>query len=250
MKYQLVDQNGARLQDVELRDDLFGIEPHAVVVHQALLRQLANARQGTHDTKTRGEVEGSTKKLFRQKGTGRARQGGVRAPHRRGGGTVFGPHPRSYRQAMPRKMRRLAIRSVLSAKARDGELILVQALAFPEPKTRVMVQVLKNLRADGSTMIATQTPDAGVILAARNLDHVFTLPAGLLNVGDLLRHKYLVLTLDAARHVESLWSSEGAGAEPAVEPEPVTPARPARARRTARPRTEQPVSEEPAEEAP
>jgi len=145
MKYQLVDQKGAKLEEVELRDDVFGIEPNTTVVHQALLRQLANARQGTHDTKTRGEVEGSTRKLFRQKGTGRARQGGARAPHRKGGGVVFGPHPRSYRQAMPKKMRRLAIRSVLSAKARDGELILIKGFEFEQPKTKAMIQVLKDL---------------------------------------------------------------------------------------------------------
>lgn len=208
MKYQVLDQKGAKLRQIDLRDDVFGIEPNASVVHQALVRQLANARQGTHDTKTRGEVEGSTRKLFRQKGTGRARQGAIRAPHRKGGGIVFGPHPRSYRQDMPKKMRRLAIRSVLSAKARDGELILVDALAFPEPKTKAMLQVLEDLRADGSTLIATPAPDSAVILAARNIGSLFTLPAPQLNVGQMLAHRYLIMTVDAARRAEALWSTQ------------------------------------------
>lgn len=205
MKYQVVDQKGANLRQIDLRDDVFGIEPNTSVVHQALVRQLANARQGTHDTKTRGEVEGSTRKLFRQKGTGRARQGGVRAPHRKGGGIVFGPHPRSYRKDMPKKMRRLAIRSVLSAKARDGELILVDNFEFAVPKTKEMLQVLRAVQADGSALIATPTPENGVILAARNIDNVYTIPANQLNVRQLLAYRYLVMTVDAARIAEGLW---------------------------------------------
>ncbi len=220
MRYPVLDQRGAKLPDVDLQDDVFGLPPHTAVVHQALVRQLANGRQGTHDTKTRGQVEGSTRKLYRQKGTGRARQGAIRAPHRRGGGTVFGPHPRSYRQGMPKKMRRLAIRSVLSAKARDGELILVSGLEFPEPKTKALLQVLKDLRADGSTLIATPRPEQGVILAARNINHVFTLPATQLNVRQMLAYRYLIMTIDAARHVEALW---GAGSpSSATEAPPAT----------------------------
>jgi len=208
MKYQVVDQKGANVRQIDLRDDVFGIEPNVSVVHQALVRHLANARQGTHDTKTRGEVRGSTRKLFRQKGTGRARQGAIRAPHRKGGGIVFGPHPRSYRQDMPKKMRRLAIRSVLSAKARDGELILVDALDFPTPKTKEMLQVLKAVQANGSALIATPVPENGVILAARNIENVFTIPANQLNVGQLLAYRYLVMTLDAARMAEELWGKD------------------------------------------
>ena len=220
MKYQVVDQKGANLSQIDLRDDVFGIEPNISVVHQALVRQQANARQGTHDTKTRGEVQGSTHKLFRQKGTGRARQGGIRAPHRRGGGIVFGPHPRSYRQDIPKKMRRLAIRSVLSAKARDGELILLDALEFPEPKTKAMIQVLKAVRADGSALIAMAAPESGVILAARNIENVFTLPATQLNVRQMLAYRYLVLTVDAARKAEELWAPSALGAGRNLQTEP------------------------------
>ena len=205
MDYQLLNQTGAALSPVELRNDVFGLEPHAAVVHQALVRQLANARQGTHSTKTRGEVEGSTKKLFRQKGTGRARQGGARAPHRRGGGIVFGPRPRSYRQRMPKKMRRLAIRSVLSAKVKDGELILLDTLAYDAPGTKAFLETLKAIGVDGSALVVTDMPNANVVLSARNIEGIFTLPAAQINVRSVLSHKYLVMTLEAARVAEGLW---------------------------------------------
>lgn len=217
MDYPLLNQAGTQLSTVQLRDDVFGLVPHEAVVHQALLRQLANARQGTHDTKTRGEVEGSTRKLYRQKGTGRARQGGIRAPHRRGGGITFGPHPRSYRQAMPKKMRRLAIRSVLSAKAREGELVLVDALTFPEIKTKLMTEVLEALKVQGTALVVTEAPQQEVILSARNVPGVFTLPAPQLNVATLLAHRYLVLTLAAARRAEEIWGAPAAAAAAAEE---------------------------------
>lgn len=213
MQYTLRNQQGAELEQVDLQDHVFGLAPNTAVVHQALLRQLANARQGTHNTKTRGEVAGSTRKLYRQKGTGRARQGAIRAPHRRGGGIVFGPQPRSYRQAMPKKMRRLAIRSVLSAKAADGELVLVDRLAFDHARTKAMQEVLRNLQVDGPALVVTEEPDAAVIQSAGNLQGVFTLPAYQLNVGSLLSHRYLVMTLAAARRAEALW---GAASETAV----------------------------------
>lgn len=212
MDYPLLNQAGTQLSTVQLRDDVFGLVPHEAVVHQALLRQLANARQGTSDTKTRGEVEGSTRKIYRQKGTGRARQGGIRAPHRRGGGITFGPHPRSYRQAMPKKMRRLAIRSVLSAKAREGELVLVDALTFPEIKTKLMTKVLEALKVEGTVLVVTEAPQQEVILSARNVPGVFTLPAPQLNVATLLAHRYLVLTLAAARRAEEIWGAATAAA--------------------------------------
>jgi len=169
MEYPLHNQLGTQVGTVELRDDVFGIVPNTAVVHQALVRQLANGRQGTHSTKTRGEVAGSTKKLYRQKGTGRARQGSIRAPHRRHGGIVFGPKPRSYRQAMPKKMRRLAIRSVLSAKAADGELLLVDSLSLGTPKTKDMATVLRALQVQGTTLVVMAPPTENVVLAARNL---------------------------------------------------------------------------------
>lgn len=205
MDYPLINQEGAQKGTVSLRDDVFGMTPNGAVVHQTLVAQLANARQGTHDTKTRGEVAGSTKKLYRQKGTGRARQGASRAPHRKGGGVVFGPHPRDHSQALPKKMRRLAIRSVISAKAADGELVLVESLAFPEPKTKAMVETLRNLGIDATALVVTEKPDRNLVLSARNVPGVFTLPAAQLNVATMLAHRYLVLTQEAARRVEQLW---------------------------------------------
>lgn len=210
MDYQLLSQQGAQQGTAPLRDDVFALTPNEAVVHQALVRQLANARQGTHDTKTRGEVAGSTKKLYRQKGTGRARQGGVRAPHRRGGGIAFGPHPRDYRQDMPKKMRRLAIRSVLSTKAGDGELVLVEDLSFSEPKTKAMLDTLRLLGVDGTALVVTERPDRNLILSARNIPGVYTLPAAQLNVATLLSYKYLVMTVGAARRAEALWGAAAA----------------------------------------
>ncbi len=210
MEYPLHNQQGSQVGTVQLRDDVFGLTPNGAVVHQAMVRQLANARQGTSSTKTRGEVAGSTKKLFRQKGTGRARQGSVRAPHRRHGGIVFGPKPRSYRQAMPRKMRRLAIRSVLSSKAADGELLLLESLELGSPKTKDMNLVLQALNASGTTLVVMAPPTDNVVLASRNLPGVYTLPAQTVNVRALLTHKYLVMTLDAVRAAEGLWGLEAA----------------------------------------
>lgn len=207
MDYQLLSQQGTQQGTVPLRDDVFALTPNEAVVHQALVRQLANARQGTHDTKTRGEVAGSTKKLYRQKGTGRARQGGIRAPHRRGGGIAFGPHPRDYRQDMPKKMRRLAIRSVLSTKAGDGELVLVEDLSFSEPKTKAMLDTLHRLGVVGTALVVTEQPERNLILSARNIPGVFTLPAAQLNVATLLSYKYLVMTVGAARRAEALWGA-------------------------------------------
>lgn len=221
MQYPVHNISGAQVETIDLRDDVFGLVPHVAVVHQALLRQLANARQGTHSTKTRGEVDGSTRKLFKQKGTGRARQGSIRAPHRRGGGIVFGPKPRDYRQAMPKKMRRLAIRSVLSAKAAEEELVLVDQLAFSDIGTKQMVNALKQLNVDGTALLVMDPSDQNVVLSARNLEGVYTLPAAQLNVGTVLSYKYLVMTVAAARKAEALWGladkarrvSEGDSAE-------------------------------------
>src|SRR5690242_6335105 len=145
MNVDVYDLNGAVVGTAELDDTVWGIEPNVSVMHQALVRQLANARLGTHDTKTRGEVRGGGRKPWRQKGTGRARQGSIRAPHWRGGGIVWGPHPRSYEQDMPKKMRRLAIRSALSVKARDNQLVVVSGLDELEPRTRAVKEALARL---------------------------------------------------------------------------------------------------------
>ncbi|MDD5082118.1 MAG: 50S ribosomal protein L4 [Dehalococcoidales bacterium] len=193
------------VKHIDVSDYVFAAPFNEAVVHQAMLQQRANARQGTADTKTRGEVAGTGRKMFRQKGTGEARAGMRRSPVRRGGGIVFGPEPRSYRQSMPRKMRQLAIRCLLSAKVKVGELLVVEQLQLGEPKTKEMARILAALKADASVLIATVEPEENVIKSARNLPGVKTTLAGLLNVLDLLSYKTVLLTEDAVRHVEQLW---------------------------------------------
>ena len=206
------DTEGRVVGEIELRDDVFGVPFNQAVVHQALVRQLANSRQGTVDTRTRGEVVGSTRKLFRQKGTGRARQGAIRAPHHRGGGVVFGPQPRSFAQAMPKKMRRLAIRVVLSNKAAEGQLAVVKGLELEQPKTKDMLRILTALKSERTALVVTPQKSRNVYLSARNLPGVTTLPADQLNVGDLLKHTNLVITEDAVRRVEEALRPEAAPA--------------------------------------
>ncbi len=156
--------------DLELSETVFGAPVNEGLVHQAVVRYLANQRQGTASTKTRGEVSGGGRKPWRQKGTGRARQGSIRAPQWVGGGTVFGPKPRDYRQAMPKKARRAALRSALSSKVASGELLVLDELTFEEPKTKKMVEVLQNLKAAGaSALVVTGELDRNVILSARNI---------------------------------------------------------------------------------
>jgi len=193
------------VKHIEISDDVFGVPFNQAVVHQAMVRQRANARQGTASTKTRGEVSGTTRKLFRQKGTGYARGGSRRSPLRRGGGITFGPKPRSYRQAMPKKMRQLALRCVLSAKAGDGELMILEQLKLDEPKTKEMVRILVALGVDSSALIATSEPEENVVKSARNLPGIKTIPASLLNVIDILSYKMLLMPEAAVRKVEQLW---------------------------------------------
>ena len=176
-------------------------------MHQALVRQRANARQGTSSTKTRGEVAGSTRKIYRQKHTGESRAGSIKSPLRRGGGTVFGPKPRDYSQALPKKMRRLALRCVLSAKASDGELKVLEDLKLDQPKTKEMVKILIALGVDSSALVAMAEPEENVVKSARNLPGIKTIPASLLNVVDLLSYKLLIMTEAAVRTVEQLWGS-------------------------------------------
>ncbi len=196
---------GEVTRHIEISDQVFAAPFNQAVVHQVLVRQRANARQGTASTKTRSEVSGSTRKLFRQKGTGMARAGSKKSPLRRGGGIIFGPQPRSYRQAIPRKMRQLALRCVLSAKARDGELVILEQLKFPEPKTKEMVRILTALGVDSSALIVNGEPEENVIKSARNLIGIKTLPASLMNVVDILSYKMLLMTVSAVRKAEQLW---------------------------------------------
>jgi len=199
---------GEVVEQVEISDQVFAVPFNEGVVHQAMVRQQANARQGTASTKTRSEVSGSSAKLFRQKGTGLARAGSRRSPLRRGGGITFGPQPRSYRQAMPKKMRQLAIRCVLSAKAGDGELKVLKELKLKEPKTKQMVQILTALGVDSSALIVTSEPEDSVVKSARNLKGIKTMPANLINVLDILSYKILLMTVTAVRKVEQLWGKK------------------------------------------
>jgi large subunit ribosomal protein L4 len=197
--------DGKVVDHIEVNEQVFGVPFNEAVVHQAMVRQQANARQGTASAKTRGEVSGSTRKLYAQKHTGHSRAGSIRSPLRRGGGIIFGPKPRSYRQAMPKKMRRLALRCVLSAKVRDEELIVLEKLELPEPKTKEMVRILMALGVDSSALIVTSELDENVVKSARNLPGIKIMPANLLNVVDILSFKMLLMTVSAVRKAEELW---------------------------------------------
>src|SRR5688572_27498854 len=199
MKLTVYALKGKDIGSIAVDDAVFGIEPHKPAIRQALLAQLANRRAGTHNTKTRGEVRGSTRKIRRQKGIGASRQGAIRAPHHRHGGIVFGPKQRSYKQALPKMVRRLAIRSVLSAKAADGELKVIRGLAVDTPKTKTIAALLGALEMSRSALLVTEQMDRNLLLSSRNLPGAKTLPADYLNVADLLTHHGLVMTEEAVR---------------------------------------------------
>ena len=187
MKANVVDLRGSALREIDLDDRVFGIEPNAAVVHQAVVTQEANARQGTHDTRTRGEVAGGGKKPYRQKGTGYARQGSRRAPHYRGGGIVFGPHPRSYEKALPQKMRRLAMRSVLSARAAEDALTIVDAFTLESPKTKALLETLDTLGVAARRVVVLWRAKRWHVARGANLDDVHVVTPNGLNLRDLLR---------------------------------------------------------------
>ncbi|MFC2007472.1 50S ribosomal protein L4 [Chloroflexota bacterium] len=208
MQVPVYNLGGEEVKRIEISDHVFAIPFNEGVVHQTLITQRANARQGTAATKTRGNVSGSTRKLFRQKGTGSARAGSRRSPIRRGGGITFGPHPRNYRQGLPTKMRRLALRCVLSAKVEEGELKILEELKFDEPRTKQMVQVLTALGADSSTLIVTSEPENNVIKSARNIPGIKTMPANLINVLDILSYNMLLMTETSVRRAEQLWGKK------------------------------------------
>lgn len=203
MQVPIVNSEGAQVGTADLRDDIFGIEPNRSVMHQALVRQLANARLGTVKTKTRGEVSGSGMKMWRQKGTGRARQGQKRAPHWRKGGVAFGPRPRSYEQSMPKKMRRLALKSALSVKVQNSQLILLQDFGATNAKTKEMAGLLKRVANARSTLIILPAGDnTAVVRSARNIDKVKTLRHDYLNIRDLLGFDVVILPVDAVQQIE------------------------------------------------
>lgn len=216
MIVDVVDKQGAVVAQTELDDSVWGIEPNIPVMHQALVRQQANARLGTRDTKTRGEVRGGGRKPWRQKGTGRARQGSIRSPQWIGGGVVWGPHQRDFSQSMPRKMRRLAIRSALSAKVRDQQLTVMQGLSAVEPKTKAMKEVLGNLPVSRSVLIVTDGIVEPIRKSSGNLPDVWVVDARYLNVRDILKFERLLVTAEAIPVVEGLWALDEDRREPSV----------------------------------
>ncbi|MDQ3700853.1 MAG: 50S ribosomal protein L4 [Chloroflexota bacterium] len=228
----MYDATGAPTQNVTLNEAVFGATPNRALLHQAVVRQLANARQGTHDTQTRAEVSRTTKKVWRQKGTGRARQGSRKAPHWRGGGVVFGPHPRSYRQDMPKKMRRGALRSALAAKAAGGEVIVLQELTMSAPSTKGLAQLLGKVSSGRSQLIILDAPQRALQLSARNLPHVKAITTENVSVVDLLRFEHLVISLTALRRLEERYArpnfvapaTAASLAAPAAPASPATPA--------------------------
>ena len=200
--FKLMDQNGNNAGEVTLNDNVFSVEPNEAVVFDAIIRQRAGKRQGTSKVKNRSAVRGGGKKPWRQKGTGRARQGSIRSPQWRGGGTVFGPTPRSYAYTMPRKQRRLAIKSVLSQKMIDKDLIVLDKLTMSAPKTKDLVSMLNSLNVDGKVLIVSD--DNNVQLSARNLAKVKAVPVNGLNVEDAVNYDKLILTQDAVKKIEEV----------------------------------------------
>jgi large subunit ribosomal protein L4 len=202
MRVPVYNMAGETVGEIELREDIFSVPINAPVMHQALVRQQANAHLGTHKTKTRGEVSGGGRKPWRQKGTDRARHGSTREPQWRGGGVAHGPRPRSYRQKMPRKMRRLAYKSALSIKARERQIIVLDDLQMPAPKTREMASILEALAVDSSALILLPERNFNVEKSANNLPDVKTLRAHYLNIRDLLGYDYLLMPLGALEVIE------------------------------------------------
>lgn len=203
-KLTLYNQSGSEVGEIELNDSVFGIEPNRSVLHDAVVMQQASMRQGTHKTKGRSEVRGGGRKPWRQKGTGRARHGSIRSPIWVGGGVVFGPTPRDYSYKLPKKVRRLAIKSALSSKVQADEMIVLDKLSFEAPKTKEMVAVLKNFSADKKALIVTADYDEAVYLSSRNIPGVKWISADGVNVLDVLKYDKLIMTKDAVEKVEEV----------------------------------------------
>lgn len=207
---------GEVVGSANLDETVWGIEPNIAVMHQAVVRQQANARLGTHETKTRGEVRGGGRKPWRQKGTGRARQGSTRAPQWKGGGVVFGPHPRSYTQAMPRQMRRLALRSALSAKVRDERVTVLREFASIEPRTKEFKNLLGVLPQGRSILVVLPEKIETIERAASNLPQVKTIIAANLSVRDLLKYERLIVAEEAVAVIEGMWALSEEKREPSA----------------------------------
>ncbi len=205
-KVDVYDIKGKKVSDIELADSVFGIEPNENIVHAVLVNYLANQRQGTQSTKTRAEVRGGGKKPWRQKGTGRARQGSIRAPQWIKGGIALGPKPRSYKYTVNKKERRLAIKSILSSKVLEKELTVVEKLELKEIKTKTMVKALADLKVEGKTLIVLPENNQNVLMSSRNIEGVKTITANNINVFDLLKYTNLILPVDTVKKLEEVYA--------------------------------------------
>ena len=204
-KVALLNVEGAQVGEIELNDAVFGVEPNESVVHEAVVLQMASWRQGTHCTKSRGEVRGGGRKPWRQKGTGRARAGTSRSPLWRGGAITFGPKPRNYSFSIPKKKRRLALKSVLSSKVAENEIIVLDALNFDQPKTKEMVKVLENLKVNRSVVVVTDAANEKVVLAGRNLENVTVSNADNLSTYEIVSNEKLIITKSAIKKIEEAY---------------------------------------------
>ena len=205
-KVDVYDIKGKKVSDVELAEAIFGIEPNEAIVHSVLVNYLANQRQGTQSTKTRAEVRGGGRKPWRQKGTGRARQGSIRAPQWVKGGIALGPKPRSYKYTVNKKEKRLAIKSLLSSKVIENELTVVDKLELAEIKTKIMVKALADLKVEGKTLIVLPENNKNVLMSARNIEGVKTITLNNINVFDLLKYNNLVLPLETVKKIEEVYA--------------------------------------------
>ena len=205
-KVDVYDIKGKKVSDIELADSVFGIEPNENIVHAVLVNYLANQRQGTQSTKTRAEVRGGGKKPWRQKGTGRARQGSIRAPQWIKGGIALGPKPSSYKYTVNKKERRLAIKSILSSKVLEKELTVVEKLELKEIKTKTMVKALADLKVEGKTLIVLPENNQNVLMSSRNIEGVKTITANNINVFDLLKYTNLILPVDTVKKLEEVYA--------------------------------------------
>ncbi len=205
-KIDVYNIEGKKVKEVELKEEIFGIEPNEAVVHSVLVNFLANQRQGTQNTKTRSEVRGGGRKPWRQKGTGRARQGSIRAPQWIKGGIALGPKPRSYYYTVNKKERQLAVKSVLSSKVLENELVVVDSLEMKEIKTKEMTKVLNNLKIEGKTLMLLPEKNENVQKSARNIEGVKTTLVNTINVYDLLKYTKLVITLDTIKKLEEVYA--------------------------------------------
>lgn len=205
-KVNVYNMQGELVEEMELSEEIFGVEINEHVVYEVVKNQLANKRQGTQSAKTRAEVRGGGRKPWRQKGTGRARQGSIRSPQWKGGGVVFAPKPRDYSYSVPKKVRRLALKSVLTDKLQNNEMIVVDQLSFDAPKTKEMKKVLANLKADRKALIVMAEKDANVIRSANNIPNVATALVNTINVYDILKYNSFIITKEAVKRVEEVYA--------------------------------------------